>query len=305
VARSVSGGVGEPWQRASLGVSGGGPPVWYLRVRILVTNDDGVHAPGLAALVRALRAWAHDDADRELVVVAPLANHSGASAAVGTVFEREAIGFRRVHIDGADDVAAYGLDAPPALTVIVGGLGAFGPPPDVVVSGINLGVNVGRSVLHSGTVGAALTAAQHGYRALAVSMRSVPEHHFETAAALAVGTLPAIAQAAPGIVLSLNVPSVDLDRVRGVVPARISNAGLVRAARAELASGDAGTVELTLGTAIPSLGATAGEHPSDDAGLIGAGFATVTALHGVGEDHREAARTAVEHATAGAITLLG
>jgi 5'-nucleotidase len=276
-----------------------------LRVRILVTNDDGVHAPGLAALVRALRDWTRADADRDLVVVAPLANHSGASAAVGTVFEREAVGFRRVRIEGAEDVAAYGLDAPPALTVVVGALGAFGPSPDIVVSGINLGVNVGQSVLHSGTVGAALTAAQHGSRALAVSMRSVPEHHFETAATVAIAVLPAVAHGAPGIVLSLNVPAVPLDRLAGVVPARVSAAGIVRGARAVMTGDDAGVVELTLGTAIPSLGSTVGEDPTDDAALIGAGYATVTALHGVGEDDRADARIAVERATAAAMSLLG
>ena len=168
------------------GRGGHGAPVSYRRVRILVTNDDGVHAPGLAAVTRALAGWraaAPDDEVRDVVVVAPLTNHSGASAAVGTVYEREAIAYRAVPIDGADDVPVYGLDASPALSVIVGVLGGFGPRPDLVVSGINLGVNVGRSVLHSGTVGAALTAAQLGLSGLAVSLRSgsVPDH-WETAA---------------------------------------------------------------------------------------------------------------------------
>ena len=67
---------------------------------------------------------------------------------------------------------AYGLDASPALSVIAGALGAVGPKPDLVLSGINHGVNVGRSILHSGTVGAALTASQLGISALAVSLRA-------------------------------------------------------------------------------------------------------------------------------------
>ncbi|MGH9007358.1 MAG: 5'/3'-nucleotidase SurE, partial [Acidimicrobiales bacterium] len=159
-------------------------------MRILVTNDDGVHAPGLVALVRALAAWTAE-AGHELVVVAPLANHSGASAAVGTVDERESVGFRRIHIDGAESVPTFGVDATPALTVVIGAFGAFGPPPDLVVSGINLGVNVGRSVLHSGTVGAVLTGAQHGLRGLAVSMRSQPlPHHWDTATAVALAVAP-------------------------------------------------------------------------------------------------------------------
>ena len=272
-------------------------------MRILVTNDDGVHAPGLAALVRALSPWAREH-DHEVVVAAPLANHSGASAAVGTVYERETLGFRVVRIDGAEDVPVYGLDAPPALTVIVGTYGAFGSPPDVVVSGVNLGVNVGRSVLHSGTVGAALTAAQRGLRALAVSMRSSPEHRWETATGLALAVLPVLAAAPERIVLNLNVPALPLGELRGVVVGRIADAGIVQGARAELTGGDTGTVMLTLGTAVPSLGDTTGRDPSEDATLIGAGFATLTALHGVGEDHRAESRLVLDEAVTAASGLL-
>ena len=272
-------------------------------MRILVTNDDGVHAPGLAALVRALAPWA-DRAGHEVLVAAPLANHSGASAAVGTVYEREAIGFRQVGIDGAERVQVFGLDAPPALTVIVGAFGAFGPRPDLVVSGINLGVNVGRSVLHSGTVGAALTAAQHGLSALAVSMRSQPEHQWETTTRVTLAVLPVLASAPARTVLSLNVPSVPFDQLRGVVPGRIADASVVQGARAELAGPGAGTIRLTLGTAVPSLGDTIGEDPTDDAALIGAGYATLTALHGVGEDRRDKSRQVLDLAVSAAGQLL-
>ncbi len=265
-------------------------------MRVLVTNDDGVHAPGLTALVRALSRWSAEAAGREVVVAAPLANYSGASAAVGTVYEREAVACRRVRIEGAEDVTVYGLDAPPALTVIIGAFGAFGERPDLIVSGINLGVNVGRSVLHSGTVGAALTAAQHGFRALAVSLRSQPDaRHWETAAELALRVLPVVAGAPPKTVLNLNVPNVGLGELRGVVAAGISDAGIVKGAHAEM-SGDSGAVRLVLGTAIPSLGDTADEDPTDDAALVGAGYASLTALHGVGEDRRDESRAIVQRA---------
>ena len=266
-------------------------------MRILVTNDDGVHAPGLGALVRALARWAKEGDGHEIVVVAPLANYSGASAAVGTVYEREAVGFRRIRIEGAEEIAAYGLDAPPALTVVVGAFGAFGPTPDLVVSGINLGVNVGRSILHSGTVGAALTAAQHGLRSLAVSLRSQPvPHQWETAAEIALRVIPAVAAAPPRTVLNLNVPALPLDQLRGVVSGRISDAGIVKGAHAEMTGGDAGSVGLVLGTAIPSLGDTSGEGPSDDAALVAAGYASLTALRGVAEDHRPEIQAVVERA---------
>ena len=122
-------------------------------MRILVTNDDGVSAPGLAALTRALAAWAEragGDPAHEIIVVAPSSNYSGAGAAVGSVTDHTTIPYQRAYVEGAETVEAYGLDASPALSVIAGALGAVGPKPDLVLSGINDGVNVGRSVLHSG-----------------------------------------------------------------------------------------------------------------------------------------------------------
>jgi 5'-nucleotidase len=267
-----------------------------LRVRVLVTNDDGVHAPGLAAITRALARWAgaHDE-QHEVVVVAPLANHSGASAAVGTVYEREVISYRRVRIEGAEDVPTFGVDAPPALAVLVGTLGGFGPRPDIVVSGINLGVNVGRSVLHSGTVGATLAGAQLGLRGLAVSLRAgSPPEQWSTASTIAVALLPTLCEAPPRTVLNLNVPSLPMAELRGVRRARISTSGIVKQATgADPALGgpvagpgaDEGEVRLTLGAAIPTLGAVdESEDPEDDAALVAAGYAAITPIVGVRED---------------------
>ena len=79
----------------------------------------------------------------------------------------------------------------------------------MVVSGINHGVNAGRSALHSGTVGAALTGAQFGVRGLAVSIAWATEPDFwDTAVGLACGIVPVLAEAEPATVLNLNVPAV-------------------------------------------------------------------------------------------------
>ena len=127
-------------------------------------------APGLAALTRALVAWAESagtdgpGSPHEIIVVAPSSNYSGAGAAVGSVTDRTTITYQRAFVEGAEGVEAYGLDASPALSVIAGALGAVGPKPDLVLSGINHGVNVGRSVLHSGTVGAALDRQPAGHQ---------------------------------------------------------------------------------------------------------------------------------------------
>jgi 5'-nucleotidase len=279
-------------------------------VRILVTNDDGVHAPGLAALSAALARFAAGEHD--LTVVAPLANHSGASAAVGTVYERQAISYRRVVIPGAESHPAYGVDAPPALAVLVGSLGAFGPRPDIVVSGINLGVNVGRSVLHSGTIGATLAGAQLGLRGLAVSLRSgFPPEQWATASAIAVAVLPHLCASPPRTVLNLNVPSLPMDELRGVRRARISTSGIVKAATAvggPAGDGDPdeGEIRLTLGAAVPSLGPVGEtEDPEDDAALIAAGFAALTPLVGVHEDTAPGADEVVRAALGHLHAMLG
>ncbi len=282
-------------------------------MRILVTNDDGVTAPGLAALTRALVDWAERsdpgerDSPHEIIVMAPSSNYSGASAAVGSVTDRTTIGYQRAVIEGAEDVEAYGLDASPALSVIAGTLGAVGPRPDLVLSGINHGVNVGRSVLHSGTVGAALTASQLGISALAVSLRVGAEPDpWESAADLAVALIPMLLAAPVRTVLNLNVPHLPLADIRGLRWARVSGAGLIKAARgsgtweapneeeiegpaaAEAARSvmegepeEKGEIVLTVGSPFPHSGdlglADAG---AEDATLVAQGYAALTALRG-------------------------
>jgi 5'-nucleotidase len=240
-----------------------------------------------------------------VVVVAPLENHSGASAAVGTVYERDSIAYRKVVIEGAEAIPTYGLDASPALSVIVGALGAFGPRPDIVVSGINAGVNVGRSVLHSGTVGAVLTGAQLGLNGLAVSLRSGGVvNHWETAADLAVGLVEALDEAPAGTVWNLNVPSLAPEELLGLRLGRISNAGIIKSASETVRvepdhpSGD-GAIRLTLGAAVPSLGDVRDEAPEDDGALVAAGYASLTPIVGVRADTSAEAQALVTTVLAG------
>lgn len=293
-------------------------------MRILVTNDDGVRAPGIAAIVRALAGWIADAPDEhELIVVAPLENYSGASSAVGTVYERSALDYERVPIEGAEDVPAYGLDASPALSVIVGVLGGFGPRPDMIVSGINLGVNIGRSVLHSGTVGAVLTGGQLGVRGLAVSIRVGPEpHHWETASTTALAVLPALIDAPRATMLNLNLPSVPLSELRGLRRGWISGAGIIKSADHQRSlepapqtlrrarggpfdgGADHGVVRLELGSAVPSMANPSPSEDESDAALVAAGFGSLTPLLGVRDDPSEAAAGVVAAAIDGARLLL-
>ena len=128
-------------------------------MKVLVTNDDGIDAPGLHALARALVADG-----RDVVVVAPARDMSGSGAAIGQVHLDETSTPAGSSCRGCAGVPAYAVDGAPGLCVLAARLGGFGDPPDVVMSGINPGCNTGRAVLHSGTVGAALTAANFGVR---------------------------------------------------------------------------------------------------------------------------------------------
>lgn len=238
-------------------------------MRALVTNDDGIAAPGIEALARAVAGAGHD-----VVAVAPLGERSGAGAAIGTLGEATELRYEARPWAGLPDVEAVGLDAPPALCVICARLGAFGEAPEVVVSGINPGLNTGRAIIHSGTVGAALTAANHGISGLAVSIAGQDPQHWETAGALAVDALAWLAAQPLRTVLNLNVPDVPLDAVRGVRWARPAPLGEWHA----IVSGRTDD-RLSLG-----LRRTEVELPADsDTALVAAGYAAVTVLQPVAE----------------------
>ena len=192
-------------------------------MRILFTNDDGIDSPGLHALVAAYTAQGH-----ELLVVAPHQEQSGASAAIGDLVGNTHIRYEQPDIPALRDVEAYALEGPPALCVWTACLGAFGPEPDLIVSGINAGANCGRSVLFSGTIGAALTAASFGKRGLAVSlMHSRQALHWETAANLASRTTDWLVGAPERTVVNLNVPNRSASDLAGITTAPLADIGTV------------------------------------------------------------------------------
>ena len=263
-------------------------------MRILITNDDGVFAPGIAALARGLHAAF--GAEHELVVVAPLTDHSGAGAAVGPVYERESIPYEHVDIPGLADVPTYGIDGSPALAVILGCIEGFGDRPDMIVSGINHGINAGRSALHSGTVGATLTGAQFGIRGLAVSIAWATEpDYWETAVHLACGIVPILADAEPATVLNLNVPAVRPSELKGLRHGRLGKAGLIRSVRPEHTPlpVDGPAIDRTGGAIVLTMRVMSEDadrlkeraelEPDSDAALVADGWASLTPLVGVRE----------------------
>jgi 5'-nucleotidase len=237
-------------------------------MRVLVTNDDGIRAPGISAVAAALAQAGHVP-----IVAAPAHDMSGASASIMQIHPDVHIEVARADLGDDVDVEAWCVDSTPALAVLSGTLGAFGESPDFVVSGINAGLNTGLSILHSGTVGAALTAQRLGLSAMAVSLEPGDPWRWRAAADIAVEQFAWLARAARGTVLNVNVPDRPA-RQLAVRWAQLDPYGTVRAA---VADGQSGRLELEM--------RSTGEEPppGSDASLVAAGYVTITAIGGVHE----------------------
>lgn len=236
--------------------------------RVLITNDDGVDSPGIHALARHI-----ERAGYEALVVAPDHDASGTGAALGPIAPNFPIPLSETSIDGFGG-RVYAIGGPPALCVMAGNLEAFSPRPDIVVSGINAGLNTGRSALHSGTVGAALAAQNFGLRALSVSLARAGTWHWETAARLAVEVVPAVVEGPARGLLNLNVPGVPRDAVRGIRWTGLATFNSVR-----------GMVSKIENDRMHLRFEETGEQPDSDTDLaaVRAGYAAVTSIQGTVE----------------------
>ena len=237
-------------------------------MRVLVTNDDGVEAPGLRALACAIADVGHD-----VVVVAPAGERSGSGAAIGRLHRSGPIPWTPVVWPDRPGISVHAHEAPPAATVYAGCMGAFGPAPDVVASGVNPGMNYGHLVLHSGTVGAALTARELGIPAVAVSIAWGDEEHFDTAAMIATDAVEWIAtQSGAPMVANINVPNVALEHVRGVRGAKLCR--FTERWSAETTPGELHLEYVGHGTQF---------DPDSDLAVVSSGAAAVTLLEGVAQ----------------------
>lgn len=171
-------------------------------MHILVTNDDGVYAPGIFALQQALRGIK----GASVTVIAPRDNQS-------------AVGHRKtlrdpLRIDAvilSDGTEAHACSGSPADAVSLALMGYIKEKVDIVVSGVNQGGNMGQDITYSGTVTAAMEAVIFGVPAIAVSLDSYTEQNFKAAAAFAARLAPMVA--AKGLpemtLLNVNVPCRD------------------------------------------------------------------------------------------------
>ncbi|MFI9271335.1 5'/3'-nucleotidase SurE [Kitasatospora sp. NPDC052896] len=243
------------------------------RPRVLVTNDDGVAAEGL----RRLAAFALEQG-LDVLVAAPGSEASGS----GTSRAVPAGGLVRVdpvNLPGLPGISAHAVAGPPALIVTAACQGIFGAPPELVLSGINPGANVGNSVLHSGTVGAVLTAARYGCPGAAVSIDIGAELHWQTALVALERVLPVVLPGSrvrdrPPVVLNVNAPALPPDELRGI---RAVGPGGEPAVRFSTARVDSGSFRVSYRAAAPA-------GAGGDVGALAAGYATVTALRTVQED---------------------
>ncbi len=238
-------------------------------MRALVTNDDGIGSEGIRRL-----AMVAVDAGLDVVVAAPLTDSSGASASLIALHNDSQVVLERRALDGLDGVPAYGVAAVPGFITLLGIRGAFGEPPDIVLSGVNVGLNAGHAILHSGTVGAVLTGSTLGCRGMAVSLAVGPELHWDTAAQVASEVLPWLMAATGPIVLNVNAPNVELGELRGLRRARLASFGAVQTNIAE--SGE-GYVRVSVADL------KAEYEPGTDAALVADRYATVTPLRPICE----------------------
>lgn len=179
-------------------------------MHILVSNDDGYRAPGIAVLAEALSA------DHEISVVAPERNCSGASNSL--TLER---GLRACQV--AEN--SYYVDGTPTDTVHLALTGLLSKEPDMVVSGINAGANMGDDVLYSGTIAAAMEGRHLGLPAIAVSMDSYTPDYYETAAKAVVQLLKGLNETsfAANTILNINVPDIPWSEIKGFKATRLGN----------------------------------------------------------------------------------
>lgn len=177
-------------------------------MRILVTNDDGIEAPGLHALAEALRSVG------EVVIVAPDRQQSAVGHALTVSEPLRVVPF---HADGR--LLGYAVNGTPADCVKLAVTTLLPWRPDIVASGINHGRNTAVNILYSGTVSAATEGTLLGIASVAFSLDAYePEVDFRAAALIAreiVRALPRLGLP-PGTLLNVNIPALPLEEIRGI-----------------------------------------------------------------------------------------
>jgi 5'-nucleotidase len=178
-----------------------------VKLNILLTNDDGIQASGLWALFEALRN------EHDVVVVAPDRERSAVGHGI-TLHQP----LRAIPMTVHNGYSGRAVNGTPADCVKLALAELLENRPDIVISGINPGANVGINLSYSGTVAAAREASMNGVCALAVSIQGYKDHHFDAAAAFVneiVADMPGM-DLPKGTFLNINVPNLPRHRIQGV-----------------------------------------------------------------------------------------
>jgi 5'-nucleotidase len=240
-------------------------------VRILVTNDDGVDAPGILALRQAV------DSLGQVFVIAPDTNRSAIARGI-TIHDPLVV----EDVTMTDGFPAYAISGTPVDCVRLAALGLVGDPPDLVVSGANLGLNLGDDVTYSGTVAAALEGVMLGIPAIAVSQDALgggsgagPEYDFAATTEFAAKLVPLALEARfpRNIIFNVNGPGVPAGDLKG---ARITRLG-------RRVYDDTLTLEATSGSRrhfrIYGEAMSHDKQPGTDLSAIDDGMLSITPLH--------------------------
>ncbi|MFK8052732.1 MAG: 5'/3'-nucleotidase SurE [Woeseiaceae bacterium] len=228
-------------------------------MKILISNDDGYLADGLQALRHRLAVFG------EIDVVAPDRNQSGASSSL-TLHSPLRV--------TETDPRVFAVNGTPSDCVHLALAGFLAEDPDIVVSGINHGANLGDDVIYSGTVAAAIEGRYLGLPAIAMSLAGHPAQHFDTAAEVCAKILTSIHREpiAADTILNVNVPDVPLDELKGI---RATRLGFRHRAEPIVRETDPrGRPIYWIGPA----GAESDSGPGTDFAAVEAGFASVTPL---------------------------
>jgi 5'-nucleotidase len=174
--------------------------------QILITNDDGIYAHGIYALWEAMKTVG------KVTVVAPDTEKSAVGHAI-TISNP----IRLQPVQRRDGFQGFAVDGTPADCVKIAVHALLEAPPDLVVSGINLGANVGTNVIYSGTVSAATEGTLLGIPSMAISLDSMKDGDFDAAKEVAVNVAKKIIRKGlpPGTLLNVNVPNRPLAEIRG------------------------------------------------------------------------------------------
>ncbi|RMF79901.1 MAG: 5'/3'-nucleotidase SurE [Nitrospirae bacterium] len=233
-------------------------------MRILVTNDDGIHADGLYRLAEAMRALG------EVSVVAPLVERSAVGHALTLT---DPLRVERVHHGG--ELYGHAVNGTPADCVKLAVRMLLDRPPDLVVSGINHGANTGHNLIYSGTVSAATEGAILGIPSVAVSRAWSPDPDFGPAAEVALEVARRVLDHGlpEGILLNVNVPALPREGIRGF---RLTEQG-----RGRFVETFEARVDPRGKTYYWQAGETlvADEGEGSDDGALAAGYVSVTPIH--------------------------